>query len=68
MSMIFELIITVVVMIVAFFMMFLAMYMLAMFLAPVERALSKMVWAMTTPKVILAAPKASNFKNFSAKH
>jgi len=68
MSMIFELIITVVMMMAAFFMVFLFMYLLAMFLAPVERALSKMVWSITAPKVILAAPKTSAFKDFSMKH
>jgi len=68
MSMIFELIITVVVMITAFFLMFLVMFLLALFLAPVERVLSKIVWDITEPRVVLAAPKPSNFKSFSAKH
>ena len=68
MSTIFELVIVVVAMMGAFFMVFLFMFLLALFLAPVERALSKMVWDLTAPKAVLALPKASAFRDFSMKH
>lgn len=61
-----ELIVVVVIMMVAFFTVFLLMFLLALFLAPIERSLSKMVWASTSPPVS-AAPKKS-FKDFSKKH
>lgn len=61
-----ELIVVVVIMIVAFFTVFLLMFLLALFLAPIERSLSKMIWATPAPPVP-AAPQGS-FKNFSKKH
>jgi len=68
MSTIFELVVVVIAMMGAFFMVFLFMFMLALFLSPVERALSKMVWDLTAPKPILASPKPKSFKDFSMKH
>ena len=61
-----ELIVVVVIMIVACFTVFLLMFLLALFLAPIERSISKMIWAKpSTPAP--AAPQGS-FKDFSKKH
>jgi hypothetical protein len=61
-----ELIVVVVIMMVAFFTVFLMIFLLALFLAPIERSLSKMIWANTSPPVPVA-PRGS-FKDFSKKH
>ena len=61
-----ELIVVVVIMLVAFFMVFLLMFLLALFLAPIERSLSKMIWANTSSPV--RAVQQGSFKDFSKKH
>lgn len=61
-----ELVVVVVAMIGAFFLVFLLMFLLALFLAPIERALSKMVWDMSAPKK--RPVQSGSFKDFSAKH
>ncbi len=50
----------------AFFLVFLLMFLLALFLAPIERELSKMVWANQPQPVI--KPAKGSFKDFSKKH
>ncbi len=50
----------------AFFLVFLLMFLLALFLAPIERELSKMVWA-NQPQTVIKPVKGS-FKDFSKKH
>jgi predicted membrane protein len=50
----------------AFFLVFLLMFLLALFLAPIERELSKMVWANQPQTVI--KPSKGSFKDFSKKH
>jgi len=50
----------------AFFLVFLLMFLLALFLAPIERELSKLVWANQTQPVI--KPAKGSFKDFSKKH
>lgn len=59
-----ELIVVVAAMIGSFFLIFLLMFLLALFLAPVERSLSKMIWDMTAPK----RPGSGSYKDFSKKH
>lgn len=51
----------------AFFLVFLLMYLLALFLSPIERSLSKMIWNMSAPPPPPTVPKGS-FKDFSKKH
>jgi len=50
----------------AFFLVFLLMFLLALFLAPIERELSKMVWASHPQPTI--KPAKGSFKDFSKKH
>ncbi len=59
-----ELFAIVIIMITAFFLVFLLMFLLALFLAPIERNLSKMIWASTSP----SGSKGGSFKDFSKKH
>ena len=61
-----ELIVVVVIMMVAFFTVFLMMFLLALFLSPIERSLSRIIWANTPPPAP-AAPQGA-FKDFSKKH
>lgn len=61
-----EIIGVVVIMLVAFFMVFMLMFLLALFLAPIERSISKMIWANTSPPA--PAAKQGSFKDFSKKH
>lgn len=61
-----EVILIIVTMMGSFFLAFALLFVLALFLFPIERGLSKMVWGnQQTPKV--AEPKGS-FKDFSKKH
>jgi predicted membrane protein len=50
----------------AFFLVFLLMFLLALFLAPIERELSKLIWANQPQHVI--KPSKGSFKDFSKKH
>ena len=59
-----ELIVVVAAMIGSFFLIFLLMFLLALFLAPIERGLSKMIWDMTAP----AKRAGQGYKDFSKKH
>lgn len=55
-------------MIVVFFLAFLMMFLLALFLSPIERGLSKFVWGLTThPTPPPTVPKGS-YRDFSKKH
>jgi hypothetical protein len=62
-----EVIVVVAAMLGAFFLVFMMMFLLALFLAPIERSLSKMIWDVTSP-----APRpvqtTGSFKDFSKKH
>jgi hypothetical protein len=58
-----ELVVVVAAMIGSFFLVFLLMFLLALFLSPIERSLSKMVWDMMTPKK--RAPQPRSYKDFS---
>ncbi len=49
---------------VAFFFIFL----LAIIMSPIEKSLSKMIWANTAPPKPLPAPPKGSFKDFSKKH
>jgi len=51
----------------AFFLVFVFMYLLALFLSPIERSLSKMIWNMHPVPHVPTPPKGS-FKDFSKKH
>ena len=51
----------------AFFMVFVLMFLLALFLSPIERELSKMVWSMHKPPQPIVKT-AKGFKDFSKKH
>jgi len=61
-----ELIVVVVVMITAFFVVFMLMFLLALFLAPIERGISKMIWAKSSTPV--PTVQKGSFKDFSKKH
>lgn len=50
----------------AFFLVFVFMFLLALFLAPIERELSKMVWS-NQPQTV-TKPAKTTFKDFSKKH
>jgi len=50
----------------SFFLIFLLMFLLALFLSPIERSLSKMVWDMTAPAK--RPDKPGSFKDFSKKY
>lgn len=53
----------------AFFLVFALVFLLALFLSPIERELSKVVWSMTKPPQPAAKPVAKgSFKDFSRKH
>lgn len=53
-------------MITAFFVVFMLMFLLALFLAPIERGISKMIWAKSsTPAPTV---QKGSFKDFSKKH
>ena len=61
-----ELIVVVAAMIGSFFLIFLLMFLLALFLSPIERSLSKMIWDMTTPAK--RPTQTGSYKDFSKKH
>ncbi|HEY4745108.1 MAG TPA: hypothetical protein VIH45_10655 [Desulfuromonadaceae bacterium] len=61
-----ELIVVVVAMLGSFFLVFLLMFVLALFLAPIERSISKMVWDIRAPAK--RSDKPGSFKDFSKKH
>jgi len=67
MPMFLEIVVVVVAMIGAFFLAFGLVFILALFLAPIERGLSNMIWDITTPAT-RPAPKGGSFKDFSTKH
>lgn len=53
----------------AFFLVFVLMYLLALFLSPIERSLSKMIWSMhASPPPPPPAPAKGSFRDFSRKH
>lgn len=51
-----------------FFLAFLMVYLLALFLSPIERSLSKIVWDMTKPPAPTPVARKGSFKDFSKKH
>jgi len=51
-----------------FFLAFLLLFLLAITMAPVERELSKFVWAQTTPPPPKIPASTGTFKDFSKKH
>jgi hypothetical protein len=55
-------------MLAAFFMVFVLVFLLALFLSPIERELSKMVWSMNKPPQPVPKPAKGSFKDFSRKH
>ena len=61
-----ELIVVVAAMIGSFFLIFLLMFLLALFLSPIERSLSKMVWDMAAPKK--RPTQQGSYKDFSKKY
>lgn len=63
-----ELVMIVVVMLGAFFLVFLLMFLLALFLSPIERSLSKVIWDMQAPPPPPVPAKKGSFKDFSRKH
>lgn len=64
MPLIVEIIVIIVTMMGAFFLVFMLMFLLAMFLAPIELSLSKLVWGKPKPQAKVQTPKSS-FKDFS---
>lgn len=63
-----ELIIIVFTMLGAFFLVFLLIFLLALFLSPIERSLSKVIWDMQAPPPPPVPVKKGSFKDFSRKH
>ena len=55
-------------MIALFFLAFLVMFLLALFLSPIERELSKMVWSATSPPPSAPAKQRGSYRDFSKKH
>lgn len=51
-----------------FFLVFMFIYLLALFLSPIERSLSKLIWSMNTPPPAPQIPPKGSFKDFSKKH
>ena len=51
-----------------FFLAFLMIFLIALFLSPIERELSKVIWAATTPPPLKPSPKPNSFRDFSKKH
>lgn len=51
-------------MLAAFLLAFFMMFLLALFLSPIERGLSKMIWDMTTPH---GPTKGQTYRDFSKK-
>lgn len=54
-------------MLVAFFLAFLMMFLLALFLSPIERGLSKFIWDHTSPSPP-TPQKGPSYRDFSKKH
>ncbi|MBT1070190.1 hypothetical protein [Pelotalea chapellei] len=52
----------------AFFLVFVFMYLLALFLSPIERSLSRMIWNMNTSAATTPQVPKGSFKDFSRKH
>ncbi|QEM69378.1 hypothetical protein FO488_15265 [Geobacter sp. FeAm09] len=55
-------------MLVAFFLAFLMMFLLALFLSPIERGLSKFIWDLTAPHTPAPSQKGPTYRDFSKKH
>jgi hypothetical protein len=66
MSLIIEAIFISVSMIVVFFMAFLMMFVLALFLSPIERGLSKLLWGQATTST--QSSQKGSFRDFSKKY
>lgn len=62
-----EMIVIIVVMMSAFFLVFLGMFLLALFLAPIERGITKLMFTKVSPTAPVPQ-KESSFKDFSKKH
>ncbi len=55
-------------MMVIFFLAFLVVFLLALFLSPIERELSKLVWSATNPPPTTQTKPRSSYRDFSKKH
>jgi hypothetical protein len=56
-------------MLVAFLLAFVMMFLLALFLSPIERGLSKFIWDLTaTNTPARPSQKGPNYRDFSKKH
>lgn len=67
MPLIVEIIFIIVTMMGAFFLVFMLMFLLALFLAPIELSLSKLVWGKPKQETKVQPPRGS-FKDFSQKN
>lgn len=66
MPLIVDVIIIIVTMMGAFFLVFMLMFLLALFLAPIELSLSKLVWGKPKPEPKIQ-PQKGSFKDFSQR-